>query len=100
MLSLELVADAEGAPYVILERAPQSDGGADLWAVRRTFGGVLSRDGLFEYEPRTAGRSDEHLARCRFNSVAEALNAWRTHMRMYAGDDYLGYTVNGLAKSD
>lgn len=95
VLRLELVADAEGAPYVSLERAPRA-GGQDQWTIRRTFGGVLGKTGIFEYEPRPAGRSDEHLANCRFDTVAEALEAWRTHLRAFAGDDYREFTVSGL----
>lgn len=66
-------ADA-GASAVSLDRQNQIDG-SDLWAVRRR-GYVLNREGDFEYEPIPSGRDEEFLARCRFESIEEAVEMW------------------------
>lgn len=99
ILRLELVADEEGIAYVTLERE-KLPGGPDQWTIRRTLGGALGKNGIFEYEPRPAGRNEEFLANCRFDTVAEALEVGRTHLRHFAGDSYRGYTVSGTLTAE
>jgi len=60
------------SPVRITEMA-QLDG-PPKWAVRRN-GRCLNTDGKWEYEPMPSSRDDEFLARCRFSTVREALDA-------------------------
>jgi hypothetical protein len=92
VLSVELVADTDGTPYVALHRAVQQHG-PDRWAIRTSFGNVLGKNGIFVCEPRPSGRNAEFLAEYRFDTVAEALDAWRWHLKL-EGDAYRGYTVH------
>lgn len=48
--------------------------GGEKWAVRRN-SSCLARDGEWEYEPIPSSRDDEFYARCRFDSLADALAA-------------------------
>lgn len=48
--------------------------GPDRWAVRRR-GEVLGRTGEWEWEPQNSNRDEAFLARCRFDSPDEALEA-------------------------
>lgn len=52
-------------------------GGGVKWAVRGVLGDCLNRDGEWEDEPLPSSRSDDFLARCRFDSAEEALAAAR-----------------------
>ena len=58
---------------VRIERAVQIDGPAK-WAVRLD-GDCLSRTGEWEWEPMPSGRDDDFLARCRFDTDQEAIDA-------------------------
>jgi hypothetical protein len=58
---------------VAIDRVRQIKG-EDLWAVRRS-GGCLNKDGEWEYEPMPSSRDDEFLARCRFATAREAIDA-------------------------
>lgn len=53
-------------------RSPFYDG--EKWAVRRN-SSCLAKDGEWEYEPIPSSRDDEFYARCRFDSLDEALAA-------------------------
>ena len=53
-------------------RSPFYEG--EKWAVRRN-SSCLAKDGEWEYEPTPSSRDDEFYARCRFDSLAEALAA-------------------------
>jgi hypothetical protein len=46
----------------------------ERWAVRQN-SSCLSKDGEWEYEHRPSSRDDEFYARCRFDSLDEALAA-------------------------
>jgi hypothetical protein len=59
---------------VQLERCRQRDG-SFLWAVRQ-FGNVLGRDGELEHDVSYSLRDDGFMTRCRFKTIAEALQAW------------------------
>lgn len=80
VLSLELVANENGTPYVTLERVSQRDG-PERWAVRRD-GSALGRDGYFTYEPRPSARDEAFYANYRFPTVAEAIGVWRFHLSL------------------
>jgi len=56
-----------------IQRAGQING-PDLWKVAY-FGDVLNKKGQWEWEPMPSGRDDEFLARCRFASAQEAIDA-------------------------
>jgi hypothetical protein len=62
---------SSGSDAIHIERAKQIEGPAK-WAVRR-HGDCLNKQGEWEYEPMPSSRDDEFLARCRFDSPAEAL---------------------------
>jgi hypothetical protein len=47
----------------------------ETWAIKDG-GYCLNREGEFEYEPLPSDRDDAFLARCRWRTVAEALEAW------------------------
>lgn len=67
----------QGCEGLTVDRVWQRDG-ADRWAVRD--GGVcITREIESEYEPLPSSRTDEFLARCRFDTFEEALaiaHAW------------------------
>lgn len=71
VLSLAIAFD--GGCEVRVERARQMQGPA-LWAVR-CFGDCLNKSGGWEFEPMPSSRDDEFLARCRFASMPEAMQA-------------------------
>lgn len=54
--------------------AAQQMYGPDLWAVRR-HGNCLNKQGEWEWEPMPSSRDDEFMARCRFASAQEAIDA-------------------------
>jgi hypothetical protein len=58
---------------VQIQAAKQIDG-STLWAVRRN-GTVLAKDSSWEFEPMPSSRDDEFLARCRYATPREALDA-------------------------
>jgi hypothetical protein len=60
---------------VTIDAVKQIDG-KTLWAARY-LGRVLSRSGQWEHEPMQSRRTDEFLARCRFATPQEALDALR-----------------------
>ncbi|KWU24783.1 hypothetical protein [Burkholderia cenocepacia] len=80
ILTVELARESDGSLMVTLERARRR-GHPDRWAVRK-FGSALSVDGSFEYEPMPSSRDDAFYARCRFDTVANALEAWRLHVAL------------------
>ena len=53
-------------------RSPFYDG--EKWAVRRN-SSCLNKEGEWEYEPIPSSRDDEFYARCRFDSLDEAIAA-------------------------
>lgn len=76
------LADLEIASYILrwadyscvmLERVEGHAG--TRWAVRWN-GHCLNKDGKFEYEPLPSGRTDEFLARCRWESAEAAMEYW------------------------
>lgn len=58
-----------------IDRCGQIEG-PDKWAVRRG-SECLSRSGEWEWEPLPSSRDDDFLARCRFDTAAEAYAAWK-----------------------
>lgn len=50
--------------------------GSEKWAVRRN-GRVLNKQGEWEWEPMPSSRDEEFLARCRFPTFVEAIDAAR-----------------------
>ena len=54
-------------------RSPFYDG--EKWAVRR-LSSCLNKEGEWEYEPIPSSRDDDFYARCRFDSLDEAFDAW------------------------
>lgn len=65
----------DGLVDVRLERCRQANG-PDRWAIRE-WRFVLNKQGQWEREPdKPAGRNAEFLARCRFDTVREALGFW------------------------
>ena len=75
VMSVELARESNGSTLVTLERARRREH-PDRWAVRK-FGSALNRDGEFEFEPMPSSRDDAFFARCRFDTVEQALSAWR-----------------------
>ena len=59
---------------VTLERVGQMKG-PDRWAIRSS-GRCLNKAGRYEMELTPSSRTDGFLARCRFESVKEAMQAW------------------------
>ena len=53
-------------------RSPFYEG--EKWAVRRN-SSCLAKDGEWEYEPIPSSRDDEFYARCRFDSLEQAMAA-------------------------
>lgn len=49
------------------------------WAVRK-HGSCLDKNGEWEYEPMPSSRTDEFYARCRFESLQDAVNAYNKNM--------------------
>lgn len=47
------------------------------WAVRNGLGLCLSRDGIWEIEPRPSSRDDDFIARTRYDSLDDAFDAAR-----------------------
>lgn len=76
-LDAEQPVNAEIAAYAVgkakIERAIQPCGG-HKWAVRIR-GEVLNKQGFMEYEPQPSSRDDAFMARCRFDSAKEAIDA-------------------------
>lgn len=64
---------------VVIEVCRQRNGG-DKYAVRQA-GGVMSKDGKWEYEPIPSSRDDAFMNRCRFGSLAEARQAVERHCK-------------------
>jgi hypothetical protein len=65
-------------PYgdeVKVQRSRQLDG-SEKWAVRK-LGECLNKQGEWEWEPMPSSRDDEFIARCRFDSAQEAIDAAR-----------------------
>lgn len=56
-----------------VERVQQIEG-PDKWAIRQG-GNCLNKSGEWEWEPMPSGRDDEFLARCRFDTAQEAIDA-------------------------
>jgi hypothetical protein len=56
---------------ITIDRMRQRDG-SDKFAVRYS-GCCINRNGEAEHEPRPSSRSDEFLARCRFDTFEEAV---------------------------
>ena len=48
--------------------------GPDKWSVRRS-GECLNKRGEWEWEPMPSSRDDDFMARCRFDSPGEAIEA-------------------------
>ena len=46
------------------------------WAVRRTSGAVLNKNGFFQYEPLPSSRDDKFLKKCRFDTKKQALDCF------------------------
>lgn len=65
--------DLSARESVRIERAVQIAGPAK-WAVRLN-GDCLNRAGEWEWEPMPSGRDDDFLARCRFDTDQEAIDA-------------------------
>ncbi|WP_337590028.1 dTMP kinase [Variovorax sp. JS1663] len=65
--------DLSPRDHVRIERAVQLVGAAK-WAVR-LHGDCLNRTGEWEWEPMPSGRDDAFLARCRFDTDQEAIDA-------------------------
>lgn len=59
---------------ITVQRAIQVDG-PDLWKVKRGDAHCLNRDGEWEYEPLPSSRDDDFLARCRYATADEAIDA-------------------------
>lgn len=57
-----------------IERCKQFNG-TYKWAVRK-FGGCMNHKGGVELEPQLSNRSNEFLARCRFDSAEKAYETW------------------------
>ncbi len=66
------VGDDQIIPTTV-ERVRQL-GGIEKWAVRNA-GNCLNKSGEWEWEPMPSSRDDEFLARCRFDSLNEAIDA-------------------------
>jgi hypothetical protein len=49
----------------------------ERWAVRQG-GNCLNNEGEWEYEPMPSSRDDDFYARCRFNSLRDAIMAMMT----------------------
>jgi hypothetical protein len=64
-----------GIDCITVERAQQMFG-PDLWAVRKP-GRCLNKSGEWEYEPMPSSRDDDFMARCRFATAEEAIDAAR-----------------------
>jgi hypothetical protein len=62
-----------GSDDIRIARARQMDGSVK-WAVRNR-GACLNKSGEWEYEPMPSSRDEAFLARCRFDSVADATAA-------------------------
>lgn len=71
-LSVDVSKDRFASP-VRIQRARQMEG-PDKWKVERD-GSVLNKSGDWEYEPLPSSRSDEFLARCRYDTAQEAIRA-------------------------
>lgn len=70
----EIGKDESG--LIFLDVKYQIDG-SRKYAIYRYEGSlVLNKDGQWEYEPLPSSRSDDYLARCRFESPAKALEVW------------------------
>ena len=67
------------APHVgdetILEAMTQRDGSV-LWAVRRSFGVCLNKQGHWEQEPASSNKTPAYFQRCRWASAQKAYQAW------------------------
>lgn len=50
----------------------------ERWAVRRR-GSCLAKDGEWELDPIPSSRDDGFYARCRFDSLDDAIAAWVAH---------------------
>lgn len=68
------IADPSDRIQITVQRARQVDG-PDLWKVKRGDSHCLSKDGEWEYEPLPSSRDDGFLARCRYATVDEAIDA-------------------------
>ena len=61
---------------VVLRRMPQITG-RDKWAII-DHGAALNKDGEWEIEPQPSSRIEVYLRRCRFDSMAQALEFWNS----------------------
>jgi len=58
-------------------KAAYQRGGARKWKIARGFDEVLNKQGQWEDEPIPSSRTDDFLARCRFDSLEECAAAIR-----------------------
>ena len=58
-------------------KAAYQRGGARKWKIARGFDEVLNKQGQWEDEPIPSSRTDDFLARCRFDSLEECATAIR-----------------------
>jgi hypothetical protein len=58
----------------------------DKWAVRR-LGWCLRKDHEWEYEPLPSSRDDDFYARCRFDSINEAISAYEIAEEKHTFDE-------------
>ena len=61
------------APVFVRMNSPFYQG--ERWAVRR-LSQCLSREGKWEYEPMPSSRDDAFYARCRFNTLEDAVSVF------------------------
>lgn len=69
---------------ILIQRAQQTSG-ADLWKVKHG-GDCLSKSGEWECEPMPSSRDDAFLARCRFATAEEAIDAAIEHTAKEKGN--------------
>lgn len=64
--------DPVSPPTIVRHTSPFYKG--VKWAVKWRGRNVLAKDGMWEWEPQPSSRDDQFYARCRFDSVEEALD--------------------------
>ena len=77
-LPLATVASYELPGEVLLESVKGFQG--IRWALRNDRRYCLNKEGEWEYEPMPSSRDDDFYARCRWDTVEEAYDAWKTHL--------------------
>lgn len=67
-------------PGDVMLEAVKGREGVIRWALRDRSRNCFNKEGEWEYEPQPSSRADDFYARCRWDTVEEAYEAWKTHL--------------------